>query len=77
MLSPILKDLSGDMGDALRILKVDVDKHPRVANKYGVYSVPTIILFQDGHILWKGSGARPKEELKRIIHGAVKMKDAV
>jgi len=67
MLTPILKALSADMGDQVRILKVDVDRNPEVASKYGVFSVPTIFLFQDGEIRWKGSGARTKEELKRII----------
>jgi thioredoxin 1 len=74
MLSPILKELAADMGNSIRILKVDVDSNPQVAMKYGVYSVPTILLFQEGEVIWKGSGARPKEELKRILHGAAKMK---
>lgn len=74
MLTPILKDLAAEMGESIRILKVDVDTNPKVAMKYGVYSVPTIFLFQDGEVIWKGSGARPKEELKRIIHSSAKIK---
>jgi len=67
VLSPILTDLSREMGDEIRVLKVDVDKNPEVARKYGIYSVPSIFLFRKGNVVWKGSGARPKEELKRII----------
>ncbi len=67
ILTPILKDLAEDMGDEVRILKIDIDTNQKVAKKYGIFSVPTIFLFQNGEVIWKGSGARPKEELKRII----------
>ncbi|MFZ5942292.1 MAG: thioredoxin [Bacteroidota bacterium] len=67
MLGPILQDLAADLGDELRILKIDVDKNPEVASGYGIFSVPTLLLFHRGQMVWKGSGAKPKEELKRII----------
>jgi len=67
MLSPILKSLAGDMGDEIRILKVDVDKNIETTSRYKIISVPTLLLFHNGEIIWKGSGAKPKEELKRII----------
>ena len=60
------------MGDELRILKLDIDKNKAVAQKYKIFSVPTLFLFQNGEVIWKGSGARPKEELKRIIRSEVK-----
>jgi thioredoxin 1 len=72
MLTPILKDLASDLGDQLRILKVDIDKNPDIAKHYNIFSVPTIYLFQEGELIWKGSGARPKEELKRIIQSKAK-----
>jgi len=68
MVAPILKELAADMGDAVKILKVDVDRNREVATAYGIFSVPTLILFHRGEIVWKGSGAKPKEELKRIIN---------
>jgi len=67
MLGPILKDLASDVGNEVKILKVDVDKNREVATRYGIFSVPTLILFHKGQLVWKGSGAKPKEELKRII----------
>jgi len=67
MLGPILKDLAHDMGEEVKILKIDVDKNREVAVKYGIFSVPTLFLFHRGEVVWKGSGAKPKEELKRII----------
>ena len=73
ILSPILEDLAGDMGDALKILKLDIDKNKELAQKYKIFSVPTIFLFQNGEVIWKGSGARPKEELKRIIRSEARV----
>ena len=73
ILSPILKDLASDMGNELRILKLDIDKNKAVVQKYKIFSVPTIFLFHKGEVIWKGSGARPKEELKRIIRSEVKV----
>lgn len=73
ILSPILENLAKDMGDELRILKLDIDKNKEVAQKYKIYSVPTIFIFEDGEVIWKGSGARSKEELKRIIRSEVKV----
>lgn len=67
ILTPILKELAEDMGDEVRVLKINIDTNQKVAKKYGIFSVPTIFLFQEGEVIWKGSGARPKEELKRII----------
>ena len=76
ILSPILTNLEEDMGDEIRILKIDIDKNNDVAQKYKIYSVPTIFLFQNGEVIWKGSGARSKEELKRIIRSEVKLTHA-
>ena len=73
ILSPILKDLASDMGDEIRILKLDIEKNKEVVQKYKIFSVPSIYIFQDGEVIWKGSGARSKEELKRIIRSKVKV----
>lgn len=73
VLSPILVNLAKEMGDEIRILKLDIEKNKEVVQKYKIYSVPTIYIFQDGNVIWKGSGARSKEELKRIIRSQVKV----
>jgi len=56
MMSPILDQLKEQVGDGLRILKVDVDKNPSVAAQYQVRGVPTLILFKAGKMLWRQSG---------------------
>ena len=67
MMPPILKELHEKSGDKLRILKIDIDKNPAVAEAFEVQSVPTLILFQHGKILWRQSGVVPALELQKII----------
>lgn len=76
ILSPILKNLAEEMGDEIRILKLDIEKNKETAQKYQIFSVPTIYLFQNGDVIWKGSGARSKEELKRVIRSKAKQSQA-
>jgi thioredoxin 1 len=67
MMKPVLEDLHRKMGSSLRIIKVDIDKSPSAANAWQVQSVPTLILFQRGKVLWRGAGALPAAQLERII----------
>lgn len=66
-MSPILDDLKSKLGNTASVLKVDVDKNPHAAEKYQVRSVPTLILFKKGKILWKQSGVVPANQLVQII----------
>ena len=67
MMAPILNDVKQEIGDAANIVKVDIDKNPQAANAYQVQSVPTLILFKKGKVLWRQSGAVPKKGLVDII----------
>lgn len=67
MMKPILKELHERMGDNIRILKVDVDRSPSVSAQYNVNSVPTLILFKKGNILWRQPGVIPAAALQKII----------
>ena len=64
--SPILEQLAQRVGEKARIIKVDVDKNPQVAAKYQVQGVPTLIIFQGGKMLWRGSGLRQADELDEL-----------
>lgn len=66
---PVLDDLKKDLGDTVRIIKIDVDKNTELAVQMKVMGVPTLMLFRDGQLLWKDAGVQTKEHLKSVILG--------
>ena len=69
MMPPILKDLKDKMGDNVTILKLDIDRNPAVAQSYGIQSVPTLMVFQDGQIKFRQSGVMQSGQLKNVLDG--------
>jgi thioredoxin 1 len=67
VMAPELKKLVDQYGEALRVIKVDVDKNPAAASFYQVQGVPTLILFKKGRQLWRQSGAMSAAQLSSII----------
>ena len=67
LMKPILEELRAKMGDQVRIIKVDIDKSPVASSHYNVTSVPTLMLFQKGNILWRQPGVVPAVSLQKII----------
>ena len=63
----IFKELSDQVGDSMRILKVDVDKSQGLSQALNVQGVPTLALFQSGKMLWRQSGVIPAFQLAQII----------
>lgn len=66
-LASILKEVKHEMGDAIKVVKIDVDKNPSIATQYQVRGVPTMILFKNGKQVWRQSGVLPKHELLQVI----------
>lgn len=66
-LAPILKDAKTELGDAVKIVKIDVDKNQPLAEKYQVRGVPTLILFKNGKLLWRESGVVQKSQLVDLV----------
>ena len=66
-LGPILDQVKEELGDAIKIVKIDVDKNQPLAAKYQVKGVPTMILYKEGKKVWRQSGVVQKEQLKQII----------
>lgn len=67
MMEPILEEVKAEVGDKVRIIKVDVDKNIRAASTYQVTGVPTLILFKNGRIVWRQPGVVQPNALKQII----------
>lgn len=67
MMAPILKDVKHEMGEAVKIVKIDVDQNPGTAREYQILGVPTLILFKDGKPMWRQSGVVPKSGLVTVI----------
>lgn len=71
MMSPILTELKKRVGEQAQIVKIDVDKNPKVAAAYRVQGVPTLILFKKGQVVWRQSGVMQAVELEKIIQGNI------
>ncbi len=67
MMAPILKQVKENLGDSVSIIKIDVDKNQKLAAKYQVRGVPTLMLFKNGKQLWRQSGVIQKEDIINII----------
>lgn len=67
MMHPFLEQLKEKMGDDIRILKVDVDKNEALSMQYRIQSVPTLMLFKKGEMLWRQSRAMNLNDLMQKI----------
>ena len=67
MVAPILDELAEKYSNQISFLKIDVDQNPKIAARYGIMSIPALIIFKKGEPVSHIAGFRPKEELKRIL----------
>lgn len=67
MMQPVLEDTAKQLGNKVKILKVDVDRNPLAASRFQVRGVPTLVLFSKGEIIWRQSGVVPSHQLVQII----------
>ena len=69
-MAPVLSELKSDMGDKVKIVKIDIDKNQQAAQQLNVKGVPTFILYKNGKQVWRQSGAIPKHVLVQAIDQA-------
>jgi thioredoxin 1 len=71
MIAPVLEDIASEAGDKLKVVKVDIDQDPQLANEYNVRSVPTLLFIKDGKVADQVMGAVPKTAIMDKV-GALK-----
>ena len=67
MMKPVLEKLKKKMGNKIIILKIDIDKNISLSSEYRIQSVPTLVLWKQGEIIWRQSGALSLNELEQIL----------
>lgn len=67
MVSPIVEELSREYGDKVRFLKLNTDENEQTTIQYGIFSIPTLVIFKGGREINRLVGFAPKEQLKRQI----------
>ncbi|HEU5110038.1 MAG TPA: thioredoxin [Micromonosporaceae bacterium] len=68
---PVLEEIANEMGDKVRIVKLNIDENPETARAYRVMSVPTLTVFKGGEPVQSVAGAKPKGDLVRLIESAL------
>ena len=71
MIAPALEEIAGSLGEKVKIVKLNVDENPNTASKYGIMSIPTLMLFKNGAMASRQVGAAPKQKLEQWITAAV------
>jgi thioredoxin 1 len=71
MIGPVLEEISVSLGEKVTILKLNVDENPATAAKYGIMSIPTLMIFKNGEMASRQVGAAPKQKLEQWVNAAV------
>jgi thioredoxin 1 len=67
MIAPVLEELDSELGGKVKIVKVDVDENQETAGKFGIMSIPTLLVLKDGEVVDKVVGFSPKEALAGVL----------
>jgi len=67
MQSPILKEIATELGDRIKVIKIDVDQNSEIASQYNIQSVPTLMIFKNGEIKYKQAGLHTKTQLMKSL----------
>ena len=70
-IAPILDEIADEMKDKIKVVKINIDENPNIPNKYGIQSIPTMIIFKKGQPISTKIGAAIKSEVKTWIETSV------
>ena len=70
-IGPALEELSDELGDKVKIAKVNIDENPNAPSRYGVRGIPTLLVFKNGEVVSNKVGAAPKSALQQWIESAI------
>jgi thioredoxin 1 len=70
-IAPALEEIAGSLNGKVKIVKLNVDENPQTATKYGVMSIPTLMIFKNGQMASRQVGAAPRQKLEAWITGSV------
>jgi thioredoxin 1 len=65
--SPILKEVADELGDRVKVIKIDVDQNNELASRYNIHGVPTLMVFKNGEAKYKQSGVHTKSQLMSAL----------
>ena len=71
MIAPALEEIAGSLNGKVKIVKLNVDENPATAQKYGIMSIPTLMLFKNGELASRQVGAAPRQKLEQWITASV------
>jgi thioredoxin 1 len=71
MMKPILEEVKNELKDDVTIVKIDVDKNQEAAASLGIQSIPTLMIFKQGKVLWRQAGVVPAKQLQQVLQGFV------
>ena len=66
--SPILKEVATELGDRVRVIKIDVDQNNELASRYHIQGVPTVMIFKNGEVKYKQAGVHTKPQLLNALN---------
>ena len=72
MIKPVLEELKKKMWNKIIILKIDIDKNISLSSEYRIQSVPTLVLWKQGEIIWRQSGALSLNELEQVLSSYIR-----
>lgn len=73
MLEPTIKEVKQEVGDSIKVIKVDIDKNKTLSRKLNVQGVPTLMLFRDGNKLWQQSGVMSFTDILNVLNSLIEI----